>query len=409
MEDAAAQTTAEPVSARRINWRLVRLAAAVLGLTIASTVTVAVSPFITGAILDQRVLPDGGRLTDFQAGQIRTAEILTYALLCIFISARIRLVEPRVLGAFGLVLVIAGNLGATLGTGLWDIVAMRMVHALGLACAVSAGGALLVLAPNPQRVSGGLLLPALAIAMGAVYFASQLAMVKLSQAGAFGAVAIAACIGLVLVLTFAPKGRSNSTTQPAFSSMLGALRSPYVIACAVVFFGSTAVWQSFRQIGLTHGLDAGGVGILIIAAQVSGALIGASMALVKGAWLRPVALVATVVFGVMTILVPLAQNQTMFISAYAGLTVSYLCVTVLLAAIGARLDRTGGLNAAGLGWQALVNALSPYAGGAIVTHGGGYSALFILAAISATLALPALIFATRSLPTVEPAPGPVER
>ncbi len=381
----------------RINWPLVRLGIAVLGLTMCSSVTVAVSPFINGALMDQRVL-DGAQLNDLQAGMIRTAEILTFATLTIFISARIKLFQPRLLGLFGVAMILIGNLAAIPGTGVWDVVAARMCHALGAACAMSAASAFIVRAPHPQRVSGALVIPALMLSMGAVYHAGQMATVGQSQLGAFGAVGAVAALAIVLVVVFAPKGRSAETDQPAFSTMLGALKSPYVIGCAVVFFGSTAVWQSFRQIGLSHGYDPSQVSTIIIGAQVGAMLVGASMAFVKADWLRPAVLTALIVYGIATILTPLAPDGILFIAAYAGLSFAYLALTVLIAAVGARLDRTGGLNAAGLGWQALINATAPYVGGAIVTTTGGYTALFVLCLIATVIAVPSFWLATRRLP-----------
>jgi hypothetical protein len=415
-------TAAKPAS--RINWRIVRLALAVFGLTLCSSVTVAVSPFINGAMMDQR-LWNGLPLNDAQAGMIRTAEILTFATLTIFISARIRLFQPRLLGLFGVSMILIGNVAATLGAGVMEVVLARMCHAVGAACAMSAASAFIVRAPNPQRISGGLVLPGLLVSMTAVLAAGAFATYPaqalgpfwtaaatalganpqepLSQLGVFGAVGIVAVFALILVVIFAPKGQANATDQPAFSSMLGALRSPYVIGCAVVFFGSTAVWQSFRQIGLTHGFDPQQVGQIIIGVNLLGALFGASMALVKLDWLRPALLTALALYGIATTITPLAPSGATFIAAYMGLSLSYLCITVLLAAIGARLDRTGGLNAAGLGWQALINATAPYVGGAIVTNGGGYPALAVLCVIASLIALPAFWLATQKLSHLAPA------
>lgn len=382
---------------RGVNWAVVRLGLAVFGLTVCSSATVAVSPFINGALMDQRMI-DGVRLNDLQAGMIRTAEILTFATLTIFISARIRTFEPRTLGLFGVSMILIGNLAAIPGAGVWDVVAARMCHALGGACAMSAASALLVRAPHPQRVSGALVIPVLILSMLAVIMASRLATAGQSQLGAFGAIGAVAVVALVLVFFFAPKGRSSATDQPAFSSMLGALKSPYVIGCAVVFFGSTAVWQSFRMIGQTHGLNPTAVGDIIIAVQLGGMLIGASMAFVKADWLRPALLTTLIIYGAATTLTPLAPDSLLFIVSYTALSFSYLCLTVLIAAVGARLDRTGGLNAAGLGWQALINATAPYVGGAIVTTSGGYTALFILCLIATSIAVPAFFLATRRLP-----------
>jgi hypothetical protein len=118
---------------------------------------------------------------------------------------------------------------------------------------------------------------------------------------------------------------------------------------------------------------------------------------------RPALLLALVGFGVATTATPLALSGAVFIFAYGALSFSYLCITVLLAAVGARLDRSGGLNAAGLGWQALINATAPYVGGAIVTYSGlGYPALAALAVIASLIAIPAFALATRALP---PPPG----
>lgn len=419
----APATPDQPAGRKGINWRIVRLALAVFGLTLSSSVTVAVSPFINGALMDQR-LWNGVPLNDVQAGMIRTAEILTFATLTIFISARIRLFQPRLLGLFGVSMILIGNFAAIWGTGVLEVVLARMCHALGAACAMSAASAYIVRAPNPQRISGGLVIPGLVFSMAAVLAAGAFAthsaqtlgplwesiaatlglgpQARLSQLGAFGAVGSVAIVALVLVVLFAPKGQANATDQPAFSSMLGALKSPYVIGCAVVFFGSTAVWQSFRQIGLTHGFDPQQVGQIIISVNLVGALFGASMALMKLDWLRPALLIALVIYGCATTLTPLAPNGSVFIVAYGALSLAYLCITVLLAAIGARLDRTGGLNAAGLGWQALINATAPYVGGAIVTYSGfGYPALAILCVTASVVAVPAFFLATRGL---RPAP-----
>jgi predicted MFS family arabinose efflux permease len=390
---------------KRINWRIVRLGLAVFGLTLCSSVTVAVSPFINGALMDQRLF-NGAPLNDLQAGMIRTAEILTFATLTIFISARIRLFEPRALGLFGVAMIFAGNLAAIPGTEVWDVVAARMCHAIGAASAMSAASAFIVLAPHPQRISGALVIPGLVFAMAAVIAAGQFATAGQSQLGAFGAVAGVALLAFVLVLAFAPKGRGHATDLPAFSSMLGALKSPYVIGCAVVFFGSTAVWQSFRMIGESHGFDPAGVAGVIIGVQALGMIFGTSMALVKADWVRPVAMTALVVYGVATTLTPLAPNATLFIAAYAALSCSYLCLMVMISAIGARIDRTGGLNAAGLGWQALINATAPYVGGAIVTYGGGYGALYIPCVVASLIAVPAFFLATRHLP---PPLGAIEK
>lgn len=404
-EEGAATT--ERAGRKGIDWAIVKLALACFGLQVATFVTVAVSPFIMGSILEVRQYVPGEALSDFQTGQIRTMEILAYALLCIALGARIRLFEPRALGLIGLVVMVVANGAAMFGTNAWELIFWRMLHAAGGACAMSAAAALLVRALNPQRIGGSVTIPILAMGMGGVIFASQLdqqahelAQPILSQVGAYGAVCAAAAVGFVLTWFFAPRGKTSADIQPAFSTMLGALKSPYTIAVGVVYFGSTAVWQSFRQIGLTHDLTPEQIGNTIVAAQVLGALFGACMTFLKPDWVRPAALLGFAVFGAVTIFQPLAPDATSFIASQFVLTATYICIVVLISTIGARLDRTGGLNAAGMGWQALVNATSPWFGGFIIDYLGGYHNLFVLSAVATAIALPMLYIATRNLPPV---------
>jgi hypothetical protein len=183
-----------------------------------------------------------------------------------------------------------------------------------------------------------------------------------------------------------------------YFTMVDALKSPYVLSYATIFIGSTAVWHFFVSIGAQHGFTTEQIGQLNASVALL-CLIALPLAMIaQDRHVRAGVLGALVLFGIGSASIPLAGTGALYVAAFVAQTLGYAFWVVFGQAVAARLDRTGGLAAAGQGWNALGNAMSPALGGAIITHAGGYPALgaLCLAASAVTIAL--MFVATRNLP-----------
>lgn len=361
---------------------------AVLAIALPAQMTVTASPFLNGLAMDSRGI---GSQT---IGLIRSGEILLNASLMIWLSARIVRFAPKVLALVGLSGFIVGNLVCALGAGLWDLTAGRLLAGAGAGVMVAALGAFVAQLQSPHRVAALIAIPVTGGAIATAVLASQAAEARSSLA-MFALLAAGGAIGVLLMLT-APGGRIHANHAPVFSSMLKALRSPFVIACATIFIGSTGVWHFFQRIGLSHGLDNAAIGVLTVQVSIACALLAPLAALVRDAWVRMAFLASLVAFGIGSTLIPLSTSAQFYAAGYLIQSAAFTFYTLFIAAVAARLDRTGGVAAAGNGWQALGNAVSPALGGVLIA-GGAFWPLAIVCALASVATVTLAFFGTRGL------------
>lgn len=366
-----------------------RLWVVLLACAIPIQMTVTASPFLNGAAMDARGLDPA------QIGAVRTAEILTNALLQIWLSARITRFSPRWLALVGVACIAIGNAICVPGTGIVDLAAGRILAGFGAGCAAAAMGAFIAQTASPHRVAAGVAIPVTIVAIVTALIVGRTAG-ALGQMGAFGVVAVGGAVGLALAFA-APGGRPHATHAPAVTSMIGALRSPYVLSCFTIFMGSTAVWHFFERIGVSHGLEPRQIGDLSAAVAVGCALLAPALALVRDKGVRWAGIGALIGFGLGSSLIPLAPSQDLFAAGFLLQSMSFAAWSIISPAISARLDRTGGLNAAGNGWTALGNALSPAVGGAVI-QAGGFAPLGFMCMAASALTVTFMVIATRNLP-----------
>jgi hypothetical protein len=211
-------------------------------------------------------------------------------------------------------------------------------------------------------------------------------------------------LGLLLT-TLAPNTVfAMNTPTPRVTQMVALLRNPYVLGSALTFIGSTAVWSFFERKGVSLGLQPSQVGDLIAASSVVGGLLGTLAVFARDAHVRIAAVLAIVVFGLGQTTQAMAPTVFIFAAGAFVTTTMFSFVQTFTMTIGVRLDRTGGLNAAGNGWASFFNAFAPALGGALIMTGSfaGIAAM-CLACMCATAWF--MFVSARNLPSAKLEPN----
>lgn len=374
-----------------------RLWVALFGVVLPGAILVTVSPLLNATSMQVR------GLDSLEIGLIRTSEILLNASLTIYLSTQLTRFSPLQLGLVGAGLTVLGNLAALPGEGLWDLWVARLIAGAGMGCLTAAGAAIYARITSPQRVAGVLLIP---WTIGSVIAALAAGHAAQTQApiGIFGLLAGVGVIAAIALLSahtaIATPGPAPASAEIGRPHVLATLGNPFVIGAMVMYFGSTASWHFFARMGATHGIESNQIGGIIATVGLVGAIFTAlGSILMRDAWVRAAALAAIGAFALATTTLPSALNGMTFVAAYAVQSVAYVLITVMLPALGLRLDRTGALNAASQGWQAFVNALAPATGGLLVL-GGAYWPLSFLNAACGLFTLTMIFLATRATASI---------
>ncbi len=370
--------------------------------------TVTASPFLNALAMDVR------GLNTAEIGAVRTIEILINAGLMIYLSARLAKLNAVRLGLFGLAAYFGGNLLCLAATPLvaplatppswtqgfdtlvknWDLALGRAIAGAGAGCANAALGALLARMASPHRAAALIALPITVTALLAAGVTSRAAETQ-AAIGVFGFLAAGGAVAL-LGVAFGPGRLTPLTQPPMLGSMLDGLRQPYVLACATMYFGSTAVYHFLAKIGAGHGLGEKQIGEIVILVTIACAFSVPVAALIRDTWVRAGFLASVALFAVGSSSIPLAPNATVYTAAFWLQSAAFGFYQILGAAVAARLDRTGGLAAAGNGWQALGNSLSPFLGGVLIL-GGAFWPLGLLCIAASSVTFVLYVVATRRL------------
>lgn len=364
---------------------------ALLGLSIPLYATITLSPLLNGAAMDRL------GLDSLEIGGIRTLEVLANALLTIGLAPRLARFEAKRLGLLGAgAMTLAGIASALAAAPAW-LLAARVLAGIGAGLCQCALAVLMAETRSPQKVGGSLMAPITAFAIATALIGGRLTQSH-GQQGAFLCLAVACAIGFALAFA---GPRSPAETRTARDSAapgnspntsLGALRSPYVLAAALVFFGSTATWAFFERKGRSLGMEAGDISNVIAGALVCAGVFASLSMLVPNRWVKAFGIGAIAIFAAGAAATALSASALVFTIAYIVQTIAYAWTQNLLTAIGVRIDPGGGLAAAGRGWQTLVNSTAPALGGALVLWGGFHP----LAALSAAAGIWSVLFLIRS-------------
>lgn len=361
---------------------------AILAVAMPVQMSVTASPFINGLAMDTR------QAASETIGLIRSCEILLNASLMIWLSARLVHFAPKVLALAGLTGFIVGNLICGVSNDLTGLATGRLLAGAGAGAMVASLGAFVGRLASPHRAAALIAIPVTGGAIVTALLASAAADAK-SSLGLFGLLATGGSLGLLLMAA-APGGFFHAAHSPPFRSMLRALRSPFVIACATIFMGSTAVWHFFQRIGLSHGLDNAAIGTLTVQVSLACALLAPAAAIVRDAWVRWTFIGSLIGFGAGSTLIPLAPDAHVYAAGYLLQSAAFTFYTLFVAAVAARLDRTGGIAAAGNGWQALGGAISPAIGGMLIS-GGAFLPLAVFCALASLATVTLGVIGTKDL------------
>lgn len=369
-----------------------RLWIAILGLAIPIYATITLSPLMNGAAIDAL------HINPAEIGLIRSAEVASNAMLTIWLALRLGRLKPQSLGLIGAALMLAGNLSVAFSDTVALFTVGRLAAGAGAALMASAGSATIARMESPHRISASLAIPITICSVAAAIIGGR-ASEAMGLMGVGGVLSVLCVIGLGLAFLAPRHPWAVSTPTPKLAQMVGLLRNPYVLGSALSFIGSTAVWSFFERKGISLGLTKTNVGDLIALSSVAGGLLGALAIFARDAHVR-VAVAALLLFAVGHSAQALAPSVFVFAAGQFIAATMFSYVQTFTGAIGVRLDRTGGLNAAGNGWASFFNAFAPAIGGFLVMAGSfGALAVLCVACMMATMTL--MWIAARNLPSAK--------
>jgi len=347
-----------------------RLWLAILGLGIPIYATITLSPLMNGAAIDTL------GVNELEIGLIRTCEVAINAGLTIWLALRLGRMKPQLLGLAGACLMLTGNLALAFGDSVASLVVGRLAAGAGAAFMATAGSATIARMASPHRISASLAIPITICSVTAVVIGGR-AVEAQGLTGVGIVLSVLSVIGLLLALLAPRNAYAPQMDPPRLTQMVGLLRNPYVLGSALTFIGSTAVWSFFERKGVSLGLTQSQIGDLIGLSSITGGVLGAFAMLARDAHVRVAAVIALVVFGFGHATQAIAPTVAFYAAGAFITAATFSYIQTFTGAIGVRLDRTGGLNAAGNGWASFFNAFAPTIGGALVMT-GSFAGLAVL-------------------------------
>lgn len=347
-----------------------RLWLAILGLGIPIYATITLSPLMNGAAIDTL------GVNELEIGLIRTCEVAINAGLTIWLALRLGRMKPQLLGLAGACLMLTGNLALAFGDSVASLVVGRLAAGAGAAFMATAGSATIARMASPHRISASLAIPITICSVTAVVIGGR-AVEAQGLTGVGIVLSVLSVIGLLLALLAPRNAYAPQLDPPRMTQMVGLLRNPYVLGSALTFIGSTAVWSFFERKGVSLGLTQSQIGDLIGLSSITGGVLGAFAMLARDAHVRVAAVIALVVFGFGHATQAIAPTVAFYAAGAFITAATFSYIQTFTGAIGVRLDRTGGLNAAGNGWASFFNAFAPTIGGALVMT-GSFAGLAVL-------------------------------
>ncbi|GEM_PF-1963355 len=370
-----------------------RLWLSILGLAIPVYATITLSPLMNGAAIDTL------HINEFQIGLIRTCEVAINAGLTIWLALRLGRMKPQQLGLIGGVLMLVGNMAVGFGDSVVTLIAGRLAAGAGAALMATAAGATIARMASPHRVSASLAIPITICSVAAVTIGGR-AVEAQGLTGVGLVLSVLCVIGLALSLLAPRTAFAPAAHIPPLTHMVGLLRNPYVLGSALSFIGSTAVWSFFERKGVSLGLSQSQIGDLIGLSSIAGGILGTLAIFARDAQVRVAAVIAIIVFGIGHAAQALAPTVALYAAGAFVTAATFSYIQSFTGAIGVRLDRTGGLNAAGNGWASFFNAFAPAIGGALIMTGSfAPIALLCIACMIATTVL--MWIAARNLPSAK--------
>ncbi|BCP54875.1 hypothetical protein K32_34920 [Kaistia sp. 32K] len=333
-------------------WLLVGL----IGINIFLALPINLGPLQTGALMD------GLKLSSSQAGVVGTIEPLIFSIVLVCFPRLPRRFGTRTLGVFGLTGAIIGNVASGMSDSFATICFWRLFVGASTGLVALAGFAALATAARVDRMSALVTVVVTLVGVGVVVVGGNV-----TQEGGFRWLfwfSAAISIGCAVIATALPE-RRNETGPPLRLSTVG--RSPLAIGTVAYLFAGGAVWPFVERIGVKSGLTVSQVGEALGFTLLAGLAAGvAALALAKPGRERTLAVAGILCFGGGCAMLTLSTTPAVYISSLVVMFFFFVFVGPFLTALAMKVDGTGGLAAAIMGWSTLISSLAPAVSGRLV-------------------------------------------
>lgn len=328
---------------------------------------VVIQPMLLGGMVDEFGMSE--RL----AGIIVTYEMLGFALSALLTSARIHIVNRRVLSVIALVVVIIGNISSAFADSIFLLGVSRFVAGLGAGACVAVFNATVAGCQAPDKRFAQIIVMVMLYGGIAVYFAALL-IENHGLWAAFLSLAVLACSGFLTVSYIPPRAPakrivvSNSGTSSRTRYFyVGALLFGYFL----LYAGHMAVWSYEERIGVALGLNRETIGGILGTAMFFGVM-GATLAIYLDmrfgrAWPQIISLALSIVAALS--LVYGDHHYVYMFSAYL-ITFSWYYGLPYLTGLMAWLDKSGRVAALGGTMFTLGSVCGPAIAASVITFGG---------------------------------------
>jgi MFS family permease len=331
---------------------------------IAAQTSVTASPYFLGALISAR------HLSASSAGVLYAIEMTAFALAMLLVAPRINRMSLRSIAAFGMVLIVAGQIGSAFTDAETLLAALRGAVGLGSGLVSASATAAGSRTTAPERVYA-VATAVMTLVFAGLYLALAVANRHGGPTGMFSLLAAfsAALVPLVLLVIDVPIGADEPPKATAKAGTWRFLLPGFTTLAAMLAFnyGALAVWPFTEQIGEHIGLSMDRISVLTAVGSALAALGG-----VIATWLRtrfgrlaPLT-VGLLLQGVGSVAVCHAHSEYGFLLTYAWyLGAWYFCYAYILS-VAAVVDPPGRLAVlTGMGYP-LSSALGGLSAGFLV-------------------------------------------
>lgn len=342
---------------------------------IAGVVVMGLNPVIATAYVDYL------DFSEAQAGYVLAADMSGLAAGTFLVSARVHVLNRRVVAISGIAILLIGNL-ACLGLASFDsMLSARFIVGTGAGSAAGVMVASIAGSGNPDRYFGFYTV----VTLSTIAFLMSLAPLLLTTFGIKGLFSLLACMALpalCLVGNFpefvAQRNTGADGKAPSWREM--PLRIVLIVSIATLayYIGTGAVWPYISQVGKARGFALQDIGNLLAVAQLFG-VAGAMVPVFLGTRLgRMPPVTFSLLVSICCLLALLGYSNKL---VYALAIQLYMFVWLLffpyLMGIVSELDPLGRLAGISYALQSVGFAIGPALAASLIT-GGAYAALFSL-------------------------------
>jgi predicted MFS family arabinose efflux permease len=334
-----------------------------------------IMPFILGAMMQ------AGALSEGQAGQLVSLQLLAMAIASVSVSARLRAgqsVRPLLALAIGAICV--ANFICTRHVSLPVFAAARALTGLGEGAVMAAAAAAVCATPDPHRVFSMIGTAVAVVAALALVVTPWIA----GFAGSSGVFWLLAIVPLLLVPLLPRVPVLGAASETSVGIMPREIRLPalaLLVAFLLLWAGASGLWVYAERIGAYQGLSAAQIGLWLGIGQLAG--IAGPLAAVSAPRLGAGRSLAAGCIGMAVAAVFFVFGGNAWLYGIGGCLASFWIMFVVpcFRSSMARLDTSGRTVAASAGFYTVGFGVAPLVVAAITTDGRGYAPVAVFCCI----------------------------